>query len=189
MIPRQGQKGPEPYLHRHYLRKADVENHGLFLHRFVASDDGQTATFEVESVYTGSIADYAQQLRSRGIDMVLVGVPAPGLITSAPEFYANPSEREALIAELIQNGRAQRARLVDGGVELAWDDLMAHVTDPIDREMVRSINEIGHLTGKMTIAEFAENAEIIQMLTSLGVDYAQGWGIAQPQRVLKAVNS
>ena len=36
--------------------------------------------------------------------------------------------------------------------------------DPIDREMVRSINEIGHLTGKQTIAEFAENAEIIQML-------------------------
>lgn len=58
--------------------------------------------------------------------------------------------------------------------------------DPIDREMVRSINEIGHLTGKQTIAEFAENAEIIQMLTSLGVDYAQGYGIAQPQRVLKS---
>jgi diguanylate cyclase (GGDEF)-like protein/PAS domain S-box-containing protein len=61
--------------------------------------------------------------------------------------------------------------------------------DPIDREMVRSINEIGHLTGKQTIAEFAENAEIIQMLTSIGVDYAQGYGIAQPQRVLKAVNT
>jgi EAL domain-containing protein (putative c-di-GMP-specific phosphodiesterase class I) len=55
--------------------------------------------------------------------------------------------------------------------------------------MVRSINEIGHLTGKKTIAEFAENAEIIQMLTSLGVDYAQGYGIAQPQRVLTAVNA
>jgi diguanylate cyclase (GGDEF)-like protein/PAS domain S-box-containing protein len=61
--------------------------------------------------------------------------------------------------------------------------------DPIDREMVRSINEIGHLTGKQTIAEFAENAEIIQMLRSLGVDYAQGYGVSQPQRVLKAVNS
>ena len=58
--------------------------------------------------------------------------------------------------------------------------------DPIDREMVRSINEIGHLTGKQTIAEFAENAEIIQMLSSLGVDYAQGYGVAQPQRVLKS---
>jgi diguanylate cyclase (GGDEF)-like protein/PAS domain S-box-containing protein len=57
--------------------------------------------------------------------------------------------------------------------------------DPIDREMVRSINEIGHLTGKQTIAEFAENVEIIEMLRSLGVDYAQGYGIAQPQRVMR----
>ena len=57
--------------------------------------------------------------------------------------------------------------------------------DPIDREMVRSINEIGHLTGKQTIAEFAENEEIINMLRSLGVDYAQGYGIAAPQRILR----
>ena len=57
--------------------------------------------------------------------------------------------------------------------------------DPIDREMVRSINEIGHLTGKQTIAEFAENAEIIQMLRNIGVDFAQGYGVAQPQRILK----
>ncbi|HET7201951.1 MAG TPA: EAL domain-containing protein [Steroidobacteraceae bacterium] len=57
--------------------------------------------------------------------------------------------------------------------------------DPIDREMVRSINEIGHLTGKQTIAEFAENEEIINMLRSLGVDYAQGYGIASPQRILR----
>jgi EAL domain-containing protein (putative c-di-GMP-specific phosphodiesterase class I) len=54
--------------------------------------------------------------------------------------------------------------------------------------MVRSINEIGHLTGKQTIAEFAENPEIIEMLRSLGVDYAQGYGIATPQRVMKAVS-
>src|SRR6266404_5669949 len=53
--------------------------------------------------------------------------------------------------------------------------------DPIDREMVRSINEIGHLTGKQTIAEFAENQEIINMLQSLGVDYAQGYGVSQPR--------
>jgi diguanylate cyclase (GGDEF)-like protein/PAS domain S-box-containing protein len=60
--------------------------------------------------------------------------------------------------------------------------------DPIDREMVRSINEIGHLTGKQTIAEFAENQEIINMLRGMGVDYAQGYGVSQPQRVLKAAN-
>ena len=55
--------------------------------------------------------------------------------------------------------------------------------DPIDREMVRSINEIGHLTGKKTIAEFAENTEIITMLQGMGIDYAQGYGVSEPQRL------
>jgi diguanylate cyclase (GGDEF)-like protein/PAS domain S-box-containing protein len=59
--------------------------------------------------------------------------------------------------------------------------------DPIDREMVRSINEIGHLTGKQTIAEFAENEEIITMLKGMGIDYAQGYGVAEPKRVTRAV--
>jgi diguanylate cyclase (GGDEF)-like protein/PAS domain S-box-containing protein len=59
--------------------------------------------------------------------------------------------------------------------------------DPIDREMVRSINEIGHLTGKQTIAEFAENAEIITMLRGMGIDFAQGYGVSEPKRLLQAV--
>jgi len=60
--------------------------------------------------------------------------------------------------------------------------------DPIDREMVRSINEIGHLTNKKTIAEFAENEEIITMLKGMGIDYAQGYGISEPKRIERAVN-
>jgi len=59
--------------------------------------------------------------------------------------------------------------------------------DPIDREMVRSINEIGHLTGKQTIAEFAENEEIITMLRGMGVDYAQGYGVSEPKPVTRAI--
>ncbi|MGD8339333.1 MAG: EAL domain-containing protein [Gammaproteobacteria bacterium] len=62
------------------------------------------------------------------------------------------------------------------------------VHDPIDREMVRSINEIGHLTGKQTIAEFAENAEIITMLRGMGVDYAQGYGVEKPKRLREEIS-
>ena len=62
------------------------------------------------------------------------------------------------------------------------------IHDPIDREMVRSINEIGHLTGKRTIAEFAENEEIITMLRGIGVDYAQGYGVDKPQPLFKATD-
>jgi EAL domain-containing protein (putative c-di-GMP-specific phosphodiesterase class I) len=40
-----------------------------------------------------------------------------------------------------------------------------------------------------TIAEFAENDEIIKVLRNLGVDYAQGYGVESPQRISKiAVN-
>jgi EAL domain-containing protein (putative c-di-GMP-specific phosphodiesterase class I) len=59
------------------------------------------------------------------------------------------------------------------------------LTNPIDCEMVRSIHTIGHLTEKRTIAEFAENREIIAKLKLLGVDYAQGYGVGPPERIIK----
>jgi diguanylate cyclase (GGDEF)-like protein/PAS domain S-box-containing protein len=52
--------------------------------------------------------------------------------------------------------------------------------DPIDLAMVRSINEIGHVMGKQTIAEFVEDEAILEALRELGVDYAQGHAIARP---------
>ena len=54
------------------------------------------------------------------------------------------------------------------------------VEDPIDYAMVKSINEIGHVMGKQTIAEFVENEVILAKLRGLGVDFAQGYGIAKP---------
>ncbi|QKE62770.1 EAL domain-containing protein [Aquipseudomonas campi] len=53
--------------------------------------------------------------------------------------------------------------------------------DPIDRAMVEVINHIGHVMGKLTIAEFVESEEILQALREIGVDYAQGYVIARPQ--------
>jgi diguanylate cyclase (GGDEF)-like protein len=55
------------------------------------------------------------------------------------------------------------------------------VDDPIDEAMVRSINEIGHVMGKETIAGFVENDEILARLNEIGVDYAQGFGIDMPK--------
>lgn len=52
--------------------------------------------------------------------------------------------------------------------------------DQVDLAMVRSINEVGHVMGKKTIAEFVENKQIFDLLHELGVDYAQGYGIAKP---------
>lgn len=53
----------------------------------------------------------------------------------------------------------------------------------IDREMVRAINEVGHIVGAKTIAEFVENDEIVQTLKSLNVDYGQGFGLQRPAKI------
>jgi EAL domain-containing protein (putative c-di-GMP-specific phosphodiesterase class I) len=53
--------------------------------------------------------------------------------------------------------------------------------DPIDLAMVKSINEVGHLMGMKTIAEFVENEGILAKLKAVGVDYAQGYGVGRPQ--------
>ncbi|MBL1141470.1 MAG: EAL domain-containing protein [Proteobacteria bacterium] len=53
--------------------------------------------------------------------------------------------------------------------------------DPIDHAMVKSINEIGHVMGMHTIAEFVENDITKGMLKEIGVDYVQGYGVDKPQ--------
>ncbi|PCI70163.1 MAG: GGDEF domain-containing protein [Piscirickettsiaceae bacterium] len=60
--------------------------------------------------------------------------------------------------------------------------------DPIDLAMTRSINEIGHVMGMSTIAEFVENEDILQQLQQLNVDYAQGYHIAKPEPLDTLIN-
>jgi diguanylate cyclase (GGDEF)-like protein len=59
--------------------------------------------------------------------------------------------------------------------------------DPMDLAMVKSINEIGHVMGKKTIAEFVENAAVLERLREIGVDYAQGYGIGRPKPIDEAL--
>jgi len=58
----------------------------------------------------------------------------------------------------------------------------------MDRVMVRSINDLAKQLGKVTVAEFVENKQIMQYLIDLGVDYAQGYGIGHPQPLSELVN-
>ena len=64
------------------------------------------------------------------------------------------------------------------------------IDDKVDLAMVKSINEVGHVMGKKTIAEFVENEQIFLLLNELGVDYAQGYGIGKPVPLdeLKLIN-
>jgi len=53
--------------------------------------------------------------------------------------------------------------------------------DPIDRAMVEAINNVGHVMGKRTIAEFVDSGRVMTALRKIGVDYAQGYGVAKPE--------
>jgi len=99
--------------------------------------------------------------------------------TRAAQRQGAPGEVEARLSDRRRRPFAMpRARPESG-----WP---GRRSESAPRRVVPQINEIGQLTGKQRIGEFAENAEIIQVLTSLGVDYAQGYGVAQPQRVVKS---
>ncbi len=57
-------------------------------------------------------------------------------------------------------------------------------TDPINHSMVEAINNLGKLMGVRTIAEYVVNVEIMDSLREIGVDYAQGYVIAEPAPLL-----
>jgi len=52
--------------------------------------------------------------------------------------------------------------------------------DPADFAMVKSMHEVGHSLGLLTIAEYVENDAILAKLREIGIDYAQGYGIEKP---------
>lgn len=58
------------------------------------------------------------------------------------------------------------------------------INDPIDREIVRSINQVCQIMGVKSIAEFVETEEIYDELHKLGVDFIQGYWVSKPQPLL-----
>jgi diguanylate cyclase (GGDEF)-like protein len=51
---------------------------------------------------------------------------------------------------------------------------------PSDHAMVKSMNDIGHSLGLLTVAEYVESPMILEALRQIGVDYAQGYAIHRP---------
>ncbi len=61
--------------------------------------------------------------------------------------------------------------------------------DNVSRAMVKAINEMGHVLGKQTIAEYVENEEILNILKDIGVDFAQGFHAGRPEPILEFFES
>jgi len=55
------------------------------------------------------------------------------------------------------------------------------MVDRVDHAMVRAINQVGQVMGIKTVAEFVESRAVLAELRKIGVDYAQGYCIAEPK--------
>ena len=53
-------------------------------------------------------------------------------------------------------------------------------SNAIDKAMVESINHVGQMMGLATIAEFVEDEASLAMVKAIGIDYAQGYAVAEP---------
>ena len=57
----------------------------------------------------------------------------------------------------------------------------------IDQAMVQSMNQVAHALGKLTIAEYVQDAATLELLREYGVDYAQGNYIGKPREALMSI--
>jgi EAL domain-containing protein (putative c-di-GMP-specific phosphodiesterase class I) len=59
--------------------------------------------------------------------------------------------------------------------------------DQIDHAMVEAINQLGHVMGIQTIAEYVETKAVLEKVKAVGVDYAQGFAIGYPVPIEEAL--
>ena len=55
--------------------------------------------------------------------------------------------------------------------------------NPSDLAMVKSMNDLAHALGMVTVAEWVESPELLEKLAEIGVDYAQGYAVHKPCRL------
>jgi diguanylate cyclase (GGDEF)-like protein len=115
---------------------------------------------------------------------------------------------ESLAIRQLSNNESQIATLREMGCEFALDDFgtgyssFSHlrqlsvdyikidgifitnmVDEPIDQKTVELIGEIGKAAGMKTVAEHVDSGPALALLRKLGIDYAQGRYIAEPNEV------
>ncbi len=66
---------------------------------------------------------------------------------------------------------------IDGSIVQTIDESLVNYT------MVESINSMGHVLGLKTVGEYARNEGVVEKLRRIGVDYGQGYALAEPRPI------
>ncbi|PVX82464.1 EAL domain-containing protein [Paraburkholderia unamae] len=145
------------------------------------------------SLGDGQLADYIEAQQR------IWSIPFAHVCFEITETAAITNLHDAIT--LIERLRAQGCRfaLDDFGAGMSSFNYLKHlnvdylkidgsfirgiIENPLDQAIVRSINEVAHAAGKLTIAECVEDTAILACMIAMGVDYAQGYGVGRPVRL------
>lgn len=61
-------------------------------------------------------------------------------------------------------------------------------TNPINRALVKAINEVGHVMGIQTVAEYVEDGAALSVVRELGIDYAQGYAVGKLRQLTAGID-
>ena len=60
--------------------------------------------------------------------------------------------------------------------------------DPIDKAVIKYIQEIAQLKGQETVAEYVETKEDVEELKAIGITYGQGYYLGKPRALSSWLN-
>ena len=69
-------------------------------------------------------------------------------------------------------------------VKIDGSFVQAIATDRMSQSIVKAVVEIGHQQGLEVVAEWVSSQDILDVLATMDVDYAQGFALHRPERVL-----
>ncbi len=110
---------------------------------------------------SGKTAEFAKRVKQQGCMVALSGFG-----------------RDKVTFDLIRGFRIDYLK-IDGNV------ILHILSDPVQLAKVVAITEVAKKIGVKTIAEFVENDPIKLKLDEVGIDFAQGFGIAQPRPLVE----
>ena len=110
-------------------------------------------------------------------------------VASASSQYMSSIERlKAVGCGIVVSGFGRDSVSLDAlrmtgaqAIKLDGSMVQAVAENPDAYSRVRSVHRLCGKAGVITVAEFVERSETLSKLRELGVDYAQGYGIARPE--------